>query len=62
MKIGIIGSGNVGGVLGSRWAAAGHNVVFSSRTPDSDEIKQLVAAAAPMPAPRRQRRRLRTAT
>ena len=47
VKIGIIGSGNVGGVLGSRWAAAGHNVVFSSRTPDSDEIKQLVAAAAP---------------
>ena len=47
VKIGIIGSGNVGGVLGSRWAASGHNVVFSSCTPDSAEMKQLVAAAGP---------------
>jgi NADPH-dependent F420 reductase len=42
MKIGIIGSGNVGGTLGSRWAQAGHEVVFGSRDPSSAEIKDLV--------------------
>ncbi len=30
-KIGIIGSGNVGGALGRAWAKAGHQVMFSSR-------------------------------
>lgn len=34
MKIGIIGSGNIGGNLGKHWAEAGHNVFFSSRHPD----------------------------
>jgi len=34
MKIGIIGSGNVGGSLGKIWAAKGHEVMFSSRHPD----------------------------
>lgn len=34
MKIGIIGSGNMGGGLGALWAAAGHEVFFSySRDP-----------------------------
>ena len=41
MKIGIIGSGSVGGTLGSRWAKAGHEVVFGSRDPNSDDMKQL---------------------
>ena len=45
MTIGIIGSGNVGGALGTRWARAGHAVVFGSRKPESDEMKQLVAKA-----------------
>lgn len=45
MKIGIIGSGNVGGVLGTRWAMGGHEVVFASRKPDSDEMKKLTAGA-----------------
>jgi predicted dinucleotide-binding enzyme len=45
MNIGIIGSGNVGGTLGKRWAQGGHTVVFSSRTPGSDEMKRLVAQA-----------------
>ncbi len=30
MNIGIIGSGNVGGTLGTRWSELGHRVVFSS--------------------------------
>ncbi len=45
MKIGIIGSGNVGGTLGKGWAAAGHTVVFSSRNPSSDEMRQLIETA-----------------
>jgi hypothetical protein len=34
MKIGIIGSGNIGGTLGQYWAKVGHEVMFSSRTPE----------------------------
>jgi 8-hydroxy-5-deazaflavin:NADPH oxidoreductase len=46
MRIGIIGSGNVGGTLGSRWASeGGHQVVFSSRNPGSAEMRALVAKA-----------------
>jgi hypothetical protein len=45
MKIGIIGSGNVGGTLGTRWAQAGHEVTFGSRDPSADAMKQLVARA-----------------
>jgi hypothetical protein len=45
MDIGVIGSGNVGGTLGSRWAAAGHRVTFGARQPESDEMKALVAKA-----------------
>lgn len=43
MKIGIIGSGQQGGSLGLNWARAGHEVLFSSRNPDS--LKELVASA-----------------
>jgi len=45
MTIGIIGSGNVGGTLGRRWAQAGHQVVFGSRNPASKDMQELVAAA-----------------
>ena len=34
MKIGIIGSGNIGGSIGKHWAKAGHEVMFSSRHPE----------------------------
>lgn len=37
MKIGIIGSGNIGGTLGKHWAKAGHEVMFSSRHPEELE-------------------------
>ena len=42
MKIGIIGSGNIGGNLGIHWAHAGHQVMFSSRHPEqlTDLVKQ----------------------
>ena len=35
MKIGILGSGNIGGSLGRLWAKAGHEICFASRSPDS---------------------------
>ena len=37
MKIGIIGSGNVGSALGRSWAKAGYEVMFSSRNLESDK-------------------------
>lgn len=43
MKIGIIGSGNIGGNLGKQWAKAGHEVLFSSRHPEN--LKSLVMEA-----------------
>ncbi|TPV34895.1 NADP oxidoreductase [Paucihalobacter ruber] len=43
MKIGIIGSGNMGGNLGKHWTKTGHNVLFSSRHPE--ELKGLVKEA-----------------
>lgn len=45
MKIGVIGSGNVGGALGIRWAKGGHSVIFSSRHPESEQVKKVVADA-----------------
>ena len=42
MKIGVIGSGNVGSALGRVWANAGHQVMFSSR--DLNHDKQLAAS------------------
>jgi predicted dinucleotide-binding enzyme len=38
MKIGIIGTGRVGGGLGKRWAHAGHQVMFGSRNPDKARL------------------------
>lgn len=45
MKIGIIGSGNVGGTLGIRWAKGGHQVVFGSRDHKAEDLQQLLARA-----------------
>jgi len=45
MKIGIIGSGRVGGTIGELWAKAGHKVFFSSRHPE--ELKPLVQQSGP---------------
>ena len=41
MKIGIVGSGNVGGAIGATWVRAGHEVMFSSRNIEHD--KELAA-------------------
>jgi len=39
-RIGVIGSGHIGGTIGGLWVKAGHQVLFSSRHPD--ELKDLV--------------------
>jgi predicted dinucleotide-binding enzyme len=37
MRIAVIGMGNVGSVLGRRWAEAGHEVTFCVRDPDNTQ-------------------------
>jgi predicted dinucleotide-binding enzyme len=45
MKIGVIGSGNIGGTVGGFWIKAGHQVLFSSRHPE--ELKPLIDGLGP---------------
>lgn len=45
VKIGIIGSGKMGGTLAELWAKAGHEVMISSRHPD--ELKAQAQAIGP---------------
>jgi 8-hydroxy-5-deazaflavin:NADPH oxidoreductase len=40
-RVGVIGSGNIGGTIGGLWVKKGHPVLFSSRHPD--ELKDMVA-------------------
>ena len=46
MRIGVIGSGHIGGTIGGLWVKAGHPVLFSSRHPE--ELKDLVAGLGPL--------------
>jgi len=46
VKIGVIGSGNIGGTIGGLWVKAGHPVLFSSRHPE--ELKPLVERLGPL--------------
>ena len=46
IKIGVIGSGNIGGTVGGLWVKAGHQVLFSSRHPE--ELKPLVERLGPL--------------
>jgi predicted dinucleotide-binding enzyme len=52
MRIAVIGMGNVGSVLGRRWAKAGHAVTFCVRDPDNPkkraEAQKAKAAIGPM--------------
>jgi predicted dinucleotide-binding enzyme len=45
LKIGIVGSGRIGGTLGTIWAKAGHKVMFSSL--DIEHDKALAASVGP---------------
>lgn len=42
LRIGVIGSGHIGGTIGGLWVKAGHPVLFSSRHPD--ELKDLMTS------------------
>lgn len=45
LRIGIIGTGQIGGTLARLWVAAGHEVLMSSRHPD--ELRGLAASLGP---------------
>lgn len=45
LKIGIIGTGKIGGALAAHWAKAGHELLISSRHPE--ELKELAAQLGP---------------
>ncbi len=45
MKIGIVGAGEIGGLVGRLLASAGHKICFSSRHPDA--LDDVVAQAGP---------------
>jgi NADPH-dependent F420 reductase len=47
MKIAVIGTGNVGSTLGTRWAQAGHTVLFGTRHPDDQKTRALLQEAGP---------------
>jgi len=49
MKIAVIGKGNIGGTLGSKWRAAGHDVVYGTRDgsgegPGGAQVRSIGAA------------------
>jgi 8-hydroxy-5-deazaflavin:NADPH oxidoreductase len=46
IRIGVIGSGHIGGTIGGLWVKAGHPVLFSSRHPE--ELKDLIAGLGPL--------------
>ena len=53
MKIGIIGSGNVGGAIGASWVRAGYEVMFSSRNIEHDkELAKKLGGGARAGTPR----------
>lgn len=45
LRIGVIGSGRIGGTIGGLWVKAGHPVLFSSRHPE--QLKSLVDGLGP---------------
>lgn len=45
MKIAVIGTGKVGGTLGTRWAKGGHQVTFGTRDPTSEKVRELLENA-----------------
>jgi len=47
MKIGILGTGDVGQVLGGGFAKLGHDVKIGSRDPNSDKVKAWVTKTSP---------------
>lgn len=50
MNIGIIGSGNVGGALGTSWAKAAHHIKFGVRDTAKPEVVALLKDCGPRAA------------
>ncbi len=48
MKIGIIGAGDVGSILGKAWAKRGHEIVFGVRNIQSPRVKSLLKIGDPV--------------
>jgi predicted dinucleotide-binding enzyme len=46
IRIGVIGSGHIGGTVGALWVKAGHPVLFTSLHPE--ELKDMVTALGPL--------------
>jgi predicted dinucleotide-binding enzyme len=46
LRIGVIGSGHIGGTIGGLWVKSGHPVLLSSRHPE--ELKELVSGLGPL--------------
>ncbi len=44
MNIRVLGAGNIGGTLGRKWAAHGHEVVFGVRNPQAEKVQSLLAS------------------
>jgi 8-hydroxy-5-deazaflavin:NADPH oxidoreductase len=43
MNITILGTGNIGGTLGKKWAKSGHVIIYGARNPASEKIVSLLA-------------------
>lgn len=43
MRIAVLGAGNIGGTLGAKWAAAGHEVVWGVRDPASPKVQARIS-------------------
>jgi predicted dinucleotide-binding enzyme len=40
--IAMIGTGEIGGALGKRWADLGYKIIYGSRTPDAERVQSLI--------------------
>jgi 8-hydroxy-5-deazaflavin:NADPH oxidoreductase len=45
-RIGVIGSGNIGGTVGEAWRRAGHDVLYASRSPEPPRTVAVAEAIA----------------
>jgi len=46
MRIAVIGAGNIGRTLGTKWAAGGHQVVYGVRSPAAPETASIADTVA----------------
>ena len=48
-RIAVLGAGKVGGTLGKKWLAAGHEVTFGVRDPGSSRLQSLQSESGTPP-------------